>query len=96
MHAVANAMGYIKLLSLFTDMTEGIKQWKRHALSTKNYLIMKKVKYVGPVVFAVSPWPELCIRRVEGWTAGQISNALVADRLLAAEVINNDSAGTCT
>ena len=40
-NAVANAVRYIKLRlfrSVLTDVTDRIKKWKRHALSTQNDL----------------------------------------------------------
>ena len=44
-------------LSVSTDMTDGIKKWKRRALSTQKDLALKKME-IGPVLFAVLPVPE--------------------------------------
>ena len=70
----------LSCLSVLTDITDGIKKWKRHALSAKNYLIMKnenKIKKIGQVVFAVLSAPEFCY----GWKVGQMtSNTTVANR----------------
>ena len=47
-HAVAHAMGYIKLQSIFCLFRKTwqmeLKKWKRCALSTLNDLVMKKIK----------------------------------------------------
>ena len=32
---------YVCFRSVSTDVTDGIKKWKRHALSAQNYLVMK-------------------------------------------------------
>ena len=69
-------------------MMDEIKKWKTHALSTQNYLILKK--YISPVVFAVSPASKFCFERTDGWKDGQMmSNTIVANRLLTAETTDN-------
>ena len=45
--------------SVSTDMTDGIKKWKRRALSTQNDLAMKNTEVNRSIVFAVPPMPEL-------------------------------------
>ena len=74
-------------LSVSTDMADGIKKWKRHTLSTQNDLALGKKRSTSvQYVFAVSPNPELSFRQTDGQI---MSNAIVADQLLAAEATNN-------
>ena len=58
---------------------------------TQNDLALKQIlRKIGPVVFAVSPAPDLCSdRRLDRRTGGRtMSNTIVTDHLLAAEATN--------
>ena len=91
LHPVTHAMGYINLRPVFclsTDMTDGIKQWKRHALSIQNDLVMKKNEVNRTCSFCCIACARSLLR-AEGWMARQMmSNTIVANWLLAAEVTN--------
>ena len=77
-------------LSVSTDMIDGIKKWKRRALSTQNDLALKKTEVNWSSSFC-------CIARarIAFWMDGRMdrqtmSNAIVVDRLLAASAISLD------
>ena len=59
-------------------MADGIKKWKRCALSPQNYLTMKKTEVNhARILFQIDRWKE--DGTMEGWM--ELSNAIVAFRL---------------
>ena len=76
-------------LFVLTDMTDGIKKWKRRALSTQNYLIMKINEVTQSSSFCCIARARILFQK-EGQKGEQMmSNALEAKQLLAAKATTN-------
>ena len=83
---MAHAMGYIKtavcFLSVWADMTDGIKKWKRRTLSTQNYLGLKKNEVHRSSRFCCIAHSRILLRTEVRKEGQMMSNAMALSRVL--------------